>query len=203
MRKRRGFTLIEMLVVMTISAIIIALLTRGVGAGLGWMSMGLEARTIRAELMSGMDFIEEDVRLAKDIDVDAYSGNLENITSTISLRLVVADEKDKRREGVVTYSCALPTSGATADTPPGRPKPNLTLYHAQKDSTHSGAKTAVASNLGTGVDMPYGLKIYYNDKDGTPCTLAEDIYSVRVVLSGQTRDGELVQVERTMPLGKQ
>lgn len=202
MKKRRGFTLIEMVCAMAIAGIVITVVANLTVNTLHWGRWGFEGRIIGEQFEQALDLIEEDVRQAVDIDVSTWSQSAgwTERESTLALRLWTVDATDPFRRGQVSYSIATRNPDTAADTPSERPAPKLNLLRAQKDETHSGANQPVVSYLNSILESPPGLQVYYYDRAGTACTLGDDIYSVRVVLNGTTETGKLVTRERTIPL---
>lgn len=201
--KRRGFTLIEMLCVLAITGILAALLANTAANSIEWARWGFEEDVIAAQFEQALDMIEDDVRQAKDIDVDhwdAYGNDLSTIRTSLELRLRSVDTADAAREGTIVYTVQLSDGVYNEENPPERPRPSAILMREQDDSIHSGNKQAMAMYLNLNQQDPHGFTVTYYDRSGTRCSLAEDIASVRVSLAGTTKDGTTVMRTRQIPL---
>lgn len=204
MRRRAAFTLVEMLCVLVIAGIIISIVAHGLVNSINWSHLGFEEEVIADQLEQALDFIEQDVRSAIDVDVDYFdasdSRNLSDIRTSLELRLLAADENDPRIMGRIIYQLVSSTGDVLKENPPERPKPDGTLYRRRSDSTHSGANQPLAQYLNTDFRHPWGLRVAYYGRDGTACSLAQEVYSVEVRLIGRTKDNTLVTRTRMIPL---
>lgn len=202
MKKRQGFTLIELLCALAIAAIVLVAVGNIGGLALRTARMGLEEQVISEQFAQALDLIEEDVRLSSGIDTRtwAMAGLLEETTMTQELHLWRIDPSSPHKRGVVIYKIGRTSSAIAKDMPLERPYPNMTLMRAQKDNTHSGLNQSVVYYLNGPSEKPAGLKVYYYGKNAENCSLADDIVGVRVVLTGRTKSGHLVQCARHIPL---
>lgn len=207
MKRRAGFTLVELLVVLAIGGLLIGLLSQLIANSLTWSRSGFEEEVIADQLEQALDFMERDVRSAVDIDVayfdQADSRPLDEIRTSFALRLLMVDEGDRRALGRVGYTLRPSPNDLNAENPKERPRPNSVLYRWQEDSLHSGADQPLAIYLNTNsglLNEEKGFQIYYLGRDGARCSLADEIYSVEVHLAGTTKDGTVVRAQRVIPL---
>ena len=204
MRGRSAFTLLEMLVVLAISAILLTLLSHLLADSIIWGRLGYEEEAISDQLQQALDLIEQDVRAAVDVDVDYFarvdSRALSAIRTSYELRLVSVDEGDERALGLVVYSLRSATNELSLENPKERPRQGSVLYRAQDDSLHSGNYQPLAMYLSSLHNTPKGFQVYYYGADGRPCSLADDIYSLEVCLAGRTKRGAVVSASRLIPL---
>ena len=202
MRKRGGFTLIELLCALAIAAIVLVAVGTISNFTLRTARAGLGEQVIREQFEQALDLFEEDVRMASGIDVRMWetAGTLEQTLQTLELHLWMIDSKNHHHRGQVKYRVGSSGNDIAQDMPPERPYPNMSLLRAQKDDTHSGVNQPVVYYLNGPSEHPAGLTVYYYNKNAMACSLADEIYSIKVVLSGHTKEGQLVQCERNIPL---
>lgn len=204
MRRRAGFTLVECLCVLAVSALVMAFLTQAVANSHTWAQLGAEESILRAQMVQSLDTIEHDVRAAKDIDVAYFQRNdnrpLDEIATAFELRLVTVDEGDAHRHGEVVYSLQLSDNDDFANNPPERPTVRRTLYRSQRDSVHSGKNEPLGMYLNSFNDSAKGFQVFFCNRAGVRCSLAEDVYSVEVHLAGTTKEGVVVRQSRSIPL---
>ena len=195
MRRRAAFTLVEMLCVLVIAGILISIVAHGLVNSINWSHLGFEEEIIADQLEQALDFIEQDVRSAIDVDVDYFdandSRNLSDIRTSLELRLLAADENDPRIMGRIIYQLVSSTGDVLKENPPER---------RRSDSTHSGTNQPLAQYLNTDFRHPWGFRVAYYGRDGTACSLAQEVYSVEVRLIGRTKDNTLVTRTRMIPL---
>lgn len=204
MDRRGGFTLVECLCVLAVAALLIAFLTQAVANSHTWARLGAEETILRAQMAQSLDSIEHDVRSAKDLDVAYFLRNdsrpAEEIATAFALHLVTVDEGNSHRSGNVVYSLQLADNSDFANNPSERPTVRRVLYRSQRDSLHSGKNEPLGMYLNSLNDPVKGLQIYFYNRSGVRCSLAEDVYSVEVCLAGTTKEGVVVQQSRTIPL---
>lgn len=202
MKMRRGFTLIELLCALAVAGVLITVVGNLTVNALYWGHVGFEAQVIGEQFEQALDLIEEDVRNAVDIDVSEWGTEapLSEMKVTSELRLWVVDATTPHLRGRVFYSLGRSGNAIAEDMPLERPYPNMNLLRAQKDRAHQGQKQPVVYYLNSAYDTPKGLQVHYYNRFAEPCTLAEDIYSVCVILSGCTKDGSVITRQRQIPL---
>lgn len=202
--KRPAFTLIEMLCVLVIAGLLIAVIGNTLANGLTWSRIGFEEAVVEEQLTQALDFIEQDVRNAVDIDVDYYDASdsrpLSEIHTSKDLRLLIADEGNARVMGRIVYQLRSSSTDMSGESPPERPRPDGVLYRAQNDSLHDGANQPLAQYLNTDGRFSWGLSVAYYGRDGAACSLADEVYSVDVQLAGRTKEDVLVTAHRQIPL---
>ncbi|MDO4281087.1 MAG: type II secretion system protein [Peptococcaceae bacterium] len=198
MKRQRAFTLLELICVLVTTGILLTLLSHSLVNGLGWLQAGAQERILADQLEQALDTMEQDIRQAKDIDVDYWERqNALGQTSTSTLRLIMSNTV---QEGLLIYRTENSNSTIVNENPTERPKTPKTLYRTLTDSSHSGASQPVCIYLNSDWDTPKGMQIHYYNRAGAPCSLEEPVYSVRVVLSGTTKQGAVVSRERRVPL---
>ena len=202
MKGKPGFTLIEMLCTLVIAGIVLVAVSNIVGHTILWSQWGNEERIIGNQMEQALDYMEADIRQAKGIDVSFWEKQvaLETMSSSSELHLRTVDPQYVDEEGVLIYIVKAGSREIAEDTPLERPVPNYALYRSLRDSQHSGYHQPIAMHLNSHLDTERGLRVYYYNKQGKPCSLAEEIFSVKVVLSGWTRAHDLVTRSRTIPL---
>lgn len=202
MRNRRGFTLIELLCALAIAAIVLVAVGNLTNFTLRSARAGLGEQVIREQFEQALDLVEEDVRMASGINVSDWemAGNLEETTMTLELCLWMIDPSDHHKRGEVIYRIGRSGNAIAEDMPLERPYPNHSLMRAQRDNTHSGINQPVVYYLNGPSETPAGFAVHYYNQAAAPCSLADDIHSVRVVLSGKTKEGRLIQCARHIPL---
>ena len=202
MRKKRGFTLIELLCALAIAAIVLVAVGNLTNFTLRSARAGLGEQVIREQFEQALDLVEEDVRMASGINVSDWevAGTLAETTMTPELCLWMIDPSDHHSRGEVIYRIGRTGTAIAEDMPLERPYPNYSLMRAQKDHTHSGVNQPVVYYLNGSSETPVGFAVHYYNQAAAPCSLAEEIHSVRVVLSGKTKEGRLVQCGRHIPL---
>lgn len=207
MKRRAAFTLIEMIVVLVICGLLITLISNGIANSLVWSRVGFEEEVIADQLEQALDFMEHDVRSAVDIDVDYFetadSRPLSEIRTSFELRLLTVDEGNPRAMGRVIYQLRSGSTELSEENPAERPDSNQVLYREQVDSLHSGAAQPLALYLNRNSNVlsaEKGFQIYYRGRDGEKCSLADDIYSIEIHLSGHTKASTVVTAQRVIPL---
>lgn len=202
MKHRQGFTLIEMLCTLAIAGVVLVAASHIVENTLLWSQWGKEEAIIGQQMEQCLDYMENDIRMAKGIDVAYWQKQvpLDKMFSSPELHLRTIDPQYVDEEGKVVYLVKAGSQEIEKDTPFERPMPNHALYRSQRDSQHSGANQSIAMHLNSPLDAERGLRVYYYNRQGQACSLMEEVTSVKVVLAGRTKNGALVKRSRAIPL---
>lgn len=207
MKTRRGFTLIEMLCVLVISGILLTLAGNAIAGSMTWSRTGFEESVISDQLDQALDYMEYDVRSAIDIDVEVTASSMgrtpSEVRSTTSLRLLTVDEGDPQAMGRIVYQLRSSSNEYNKENPKERPRPNHILYRGHEDSLRLSSKDqplAMYLSSKSGLGEPLGMRVYYYGRDGARCSLAEEVYSVEIQLTGLTKERTAVTRSRRIPL---
>lgn len=195
--KRRGFTLVEMLCVLAMLSIFVVIIGQSMSNSLKWFQNAFEKQVIEEHFQHALDMIEEDVRRARDID--RHSTDMKNnltVKRTSFLYLECADREKTEQSAFVVYKTRIPSDAEYKSQPVERPRVEKNLCRSLMDSTHEGNFQPIANYI----YRSHGFVVSYFDCEGKACAAGEDVYAVKVTLTGQTKQGIQVTKERLIPL---
>lgn len=197
MKAKSAFTLIEMLCVLAILGIFVVVLGNSLSNSLVWFQSAFEQEVIEENFMHILDFIEKDVRGARDVNQAAteVKDNAQNhVTNFLYLECANPQAPSETRQ--IAYSVKSATDTDYKNPARERPQVRCNIYRAVIDRSHQGYREPV----GNYVLDKRSFRVSYFDIYGNACVVGGDVYAVQVELIGKTKQGHRVTKKRCIPL---
>lgn len=202
MLKRKGFTLIEVLVVLLIMTMVMSLTSLLLTEILQFRTRSNEIHAIKEQQRFALLQIEEDLRRAADVDMPKSEGS-----SFFQYDRLVILEQNAKVFSPDNQEQARTVYGLKPDTTPnnnltGYPQSNMVLFKRLMSTHSSGQSDPVAMyfNAPSANADESGMVVSYFDQEMVPCGVGVTVAYVQVRFNGTTSDGEVISTTGTFPL---